>query len=212
MKNLENAKLLSKTEETNNRYGEKFKDELELQSIDLDYDTIHSEILENIIFDENDSGLSDFDNTEEEESKKKIFEITKIKTIIHNSVKSLFDQCQEDDQFKPLIQKEIERKEDDKKDIFKEDKSENNTYGLISNSENITQENTDDLSEDIKEKENNNKNSNEEKTTDVVLKKEIVNYKKYNIYTDPYSNYNNFTKKFKVKNKVKKRFRDFILF
>ena len=136
MKNLENAKLLSKTEETNNRYGEKFKDELELQSIDLDYDTIHSEILENIIFDENDSGLSDFDNTEEEESKKKIFEITKIKTIIHNSVKSLFDQCQEDDQFKPLIQKEIERKEDDKKDIFKEDKNENNTYGLISNSEN----------------------------------------------------------------------------
>ena len=209
MKNLENAKLLSKTEETNNRYGEKFKDELELQSIDLDYDTIHSEILENIIFDENDSGLSDFDTTEEEESKKKIFEITKIKTIIHNSVKSLFDQCQEDDQFKPLIiQKDIERKEDDKKNIFKEDKNENTTYGLISNSENKTQENTDDLSEDIKEKENNNKNGNEDNTTDVIFKKEIVNYKKYNIYTDPYSNYNNFTKKFKVKNKVKKRFRD----
>ena len=50
MKNLENAKLLCKTEETNNRNGEKFKDELALKSIDLDYDTIHSEILENIIY------------------------------------------------------------------------------------------------------------------------------------------------------------------
>ena len=214
MKNLENAKLLCKTEETNNRNGEKFKDELALKSIDLDYDTIHSEILENIIFDENDSGLSDFDTNEEEESKKKIFEITKIKTIIHNSVKTLFDQCQEDEQYKPLIQQEIKIEEDNKKDIIKEKIIENINSGLISNNENKTQENTDDFTEDSKEKEkensNNNKNITEDSSTDVIIKEEkkIVNYKKYDIYTDPFSNYNNFTKKFKVNNKVKKRFRD----
>ena len=202
MKNLENAKLLCEYENTNNREGEKFIDELELQTIDLDYDTIHSEILDNIIFDENDSGLSDFDTTEEEESKKKIFEISKIKTIIHKSVKSLFSECQEDDQFKPLIQNE---KELNKESMTKEKKNENSTDGLIINSENRTQGNTDDISEDLKEKDN----MNEDNSTDVVEKeKEIINYKKYNVYTDPYSNYNNFTKKYKIKSKPKKRFRD----
>jgi len=202
MKNLENAKLLCENENTNDREGEKFIDELELQTIDLDYDTIHSEILDNIIFDENDSGLSDFDITEEEESKKKIFEISKIKTIIHKSVKSLFSECQEDDQFKPLIQNENEI---NKESMNKEKESENSTDGLIINSENRTQENTDEISEDLKKKDN----MNEDNSNDVVeKKKEIINYKKYNVYTDPYSNYNNFTKKYKIKNKPKKRFRD----
>ena len=202
MKNLENAKLLCENENTNDREGEKFIDELELQTIDLDYDTIHSEILDNIIFDENDSGLSDFDITEEEESKKKIFEISKIKTIVHKSVKSLFSECQEDDQFKPLIQNENEI---NKESMNKEKESENSTDGLIINSENRTQENTDEISEDLKKKDN----MNEDNSNDVVeKKKEIINYKKYNVYTDPYSNYNNFTKKYKIKNKPKKRFRD----
>ena len=201
MKNLENAKLLCENENTNDREGEKFVDELELQTIDLDYDTIHSEILDNIIFDENDSGLSDFDTTEEEESKKKIFEISKIKTIIHKSVKSLFNECQEDDQFKPLMQN---KNEINKESLTKEKKSENST-GLIINSENRTQGNTDEISEDLKEKDI----MNEDNSTDVVEKeKEIINFKKYNVYTDPYSNYNNFTKKYKIKSKPKKRFRD----
>jgi len=196
MKNLENAKLLCENENTNDREGEKFIDELELQTIDLDYDTIHSEILDNIIFDENDSGLSDFDITEEEESKKKIFEISKIKTIIHKSVKSLFSECQEDAQFKPLIQNENEI---NKESMNKEKESENSTDGLIINSENRTQENTDEISEDLKKKDN----MNEDNSNDVVeKKKEIINYKKYNVYTDPYSNYNNFTKKYKIKNKI----------
>ena len=156
MKNLENAKLLCENENTNDREGEKFIDELELQTIDLDYDTIHSEILDNIIFDENDSGLSDFDITEEEESKKKIFEISKIKTIIHKSVKSLFSECQEDDQFKPLIQNENEI---NKESMNKEKESENSTDGLIINSENRTQENTDEISEDLKKKDNMNEDN-----------------------------------------------------
>ena len=80
MRNLEDAKYLSKTESEND--NSKLTDEIYLQnndidyetlnteisdlhSIDLDYETIHSEILENIILDENDSGVSDFDGDEE---------------------------------------------------------------------------------------------------------------------------------------------------
>ena len=90
MRNLEDAKWLSKEEITNNREDEKYKDEIALQTIDLDYDTIHSEILENIILDENDSAISDFDTKEEDNPKKKTFQITKIKTLIHKNVKLLF--------------------------------------------------------------------------------------------------------------------------
>ena len=202
MKNLENAKGLCKYENTNEKQSEKYPDELELQTIDLDYDTIHSEILDNIIFDENDSGLSDFDSTEEENEKKKIFNINKIKIIIHKSVKSLFTECQEDDQFKPLIQqeKDILNEENISKENLSENKStRDNTYNEIK-----TQENTNDISEDINENKINNNNSN-----DMIIEKEkIINFKKYNFYTDPYSNYNNFTKKYKVKNNTKKRFRD----
>ena len=107
LKNLENAKNLCQKEEAINIDGEKLNEELELKSIDLDYETIHSEILENIIFDENDSGLSDLDTFEaEEDQQKKIFEITKIKTIVHESVKSLFTESQESEQFKPLFYQE----------------------------------------------------------------------------------------------------------
>ena len=81
LKNLEDAKYLSKTERGENG-NIKISDEIYLEnndidyetlnteisalhSIDLDYETIHSEILENIILDENDSGISDFDDKEE---------------------------------------------------------------------------------------------------------------------------------------------------
>ena len=203
MKNLENAKCLCKYENINERQIEKYPDELELQTIDLDYDTIHSEILDNIIFDENDSGLSDFEYTEEENYEQKIFNINKIKTIIHKSVKSLFTECQEDEQFKPLISQEKE--EFLKENISKGKLLENKNIVEINNNEINTQETTNDISQDIKENKINKNNSN-----DMVIEKQkkIINYKKYNFFTDPNSNYNNFSKKYKVKNNVKKRFRD----
>ena len=172
----------------------------------MDYDTIHSEILDNIIFDENDSGLSDFD-TEEENQEKKIFEINKIKTIIHKSVKTLFTEAQEDDIYKPLIQQEKYILTN--KNIEKED--DNEKENKLNNNEIKTQENTDDYyTEDIKEKEKEKETKNIENNSNekIEKEKEIVNYKKYNFFTDPYSNYNNFTKKFKVKINAKKRFRD----
>ena len=52
MKSLEDAEVLSKSENSENLNSmnrEKFYDELELEKIDLDYNSIHSEILENII-------------------------------------------------------------------------------------------------------------------------------------------------------------------
>ena len=210
MRNLEDAKWLSKEEITNNREDEKYKDEIALQTIDLDYDTIHSEILENIILDENDSAISDFDTKEEENPKKKTFQITKIKTLIHKNVKLLFANYQEDDQYNPLIQ--LESKKIKKEIINEENEKENGANVLSTNNEIKTQENTDDFNEDIKEnniikneKENIDNNSN-----DIATEKqeEIVNYKKYNFFTDPYSNYNNFTNKYKIKNTTKKRFRD----
>jgi hypothetical protein len=205
MKNLEHAKWLSKNEMTNDNIREKFSDELMLQSIDLDYDTIHSEILENIIFDEDDSGLSDFGSNEEEKnSKKEIFNITKIKTLIHKNVKSLFSKGQEDEQYNPLIQ--LEKEMINKESIFKEKEIENNEN--IANNDIKTEENTEEF---IKCKNDFNSNENiENNSTEVVFEKEkeIVNYKKYNFFTDPYSNYNNFTKKYKVKINQKKRFRD----
>ena len=133
MRNLEDAKWLSKEEITNNREDEKYKDEIALQTIDLDYDTIHSEILENIILDENDSAISDFDTKEEENPKKKTFEITKIKTLIHKNVKLLFANYQEDDQYNPLIQ--LESKKIKKEIINEENEKENGANVLSTNNE-----------------------------------------------------------------------------
>ena len=142
LNNLENAKCLCQKENTNNNEREKFEDELELQTIDLDYDTIHTEILDNILFDENDSGLSDFDANggECDNPKKKVFEINKIKKIIHSSVQSLFTECQNDEQFKPLI---VQEKQINKENIQDKNKTiENNNIDLSNNNENKTKENT----------------------------------------------------------------------
>ena len=201
--NLENAKNLSEYEKKNERKREKFSDELDLQTIDLDYETIHSEILENIILDENDSGISDFDSSDEEEKEKnqekKIFEINKIKTIVRKSVKSLFIESQDNIKFKPLIHQESYILKEDKN--FGEKKEEKRGNEIINNNnEIITNENTNDFTEDIKTKEINENSSQE--------KEKIKNFKKYNIITDPNSNYNNFTKNYKIKNIPKKRYRD----
>ena len=203
MKYLENAKILCEIDRTNDGQREKYEDELELQTIDLDYETIHSEILENIIVDQNDSGVSDFDTNDEDNNKnpkEKIFEINKIKKIIHKSVESFFSQYQEGECFKPLVQqenilnKEIINKKNDKNSKILSINDE------IKNKENIEENTTDIINE--------NKTSNN--TNDIIIEKEkeIINYKKYNYFNDPYSNFNNFTKNFKIKNNIKKRFRD----
>ena len=203
LKNLENAKNLCEKEEAIDIDGEKLNEELELKSIDLDYETIHSEILENIIFDENDSGLSDLDTIEiGEDQQKKIFEITKIKTIVHQSVKSLFAESQEIEQFKPLLYQEKENKNEK---IITKEKIKEKDYENNNNKETINK-----ITEIIKKEIKDNENTSEDRTTDVISekKKDIINFKKFNILTDPYSNYNSFTKKYTIEKKAKKRFRD----
>ena len=190
LKNLENAKNLCGSENINNKGRKQFKDELELEKIGLDYDTIHSEILENIIFDENDSGISDFETKEKKNSQKKIFEINKIKKIINKSVRTLFEENNEYEEFKPLIQQQKEIK---------------NEFVNIekTNEQNIEKDSVEiEVNNEIKTKENT------EGFIEIKKENEIKNYKKYNILTDPYSNYNNFTKKFVIKENKKKRFRD----
>ena len=190
LKNLENAKNLCGSENINNKGRKQFKDELELEKIGLDYDTIHSEILENIIFDENDSGISDFETKEKKNSQKKIFEINKIKKIINKSVRTLFEENNKYEEFKPLIQQEKEIKNE---------------------CVNIEKTNEQNIEKDSVEIEVNNEIKTKENTEGFIeIKKEneIKNYKKYNILTDPYSNYNNFTKKFVIKENKKKRLRD----
>ncbi len=190
LKNLENAKNLCGSENINNKGRKQFKDELELEKIGLDYDTIHSEILENIIFDENDSGISDFETKEKKNSQKKIFEINKIKKIINKSVRTLFEENNKYEEFKPLIQQEKEIK---------------NEFVNIekTNEQNIEKDSVEiEVNNEIKIKENT------EGFIEIKKENEIKNYKKYNILTDPYSNYNNFTKKFVIKENKKKRFRD----
>ena len=207
LNNLENAKCLCQNENINDNGREKFEDELELQTIDLDYDTIHSEILDNIYFDENDSGLSDFDAKGEcDNHKKKVFEINKIKKIIHNSVQNLFTECQNDEQYKPLI---VQEKQINKDNIiqYKNNTIENNIE-LSNNNESKTQENTVNYIEIKNETDNQNENNSFEENFDKEKGKKIMCYKKYDISNDPNSNYNNFTKKYIVENNAKKRFRD----
>ena len=214
LNNLENAKILCENENINNKEREKFEDELELQNIDLDFNTIHSEILENIIFDENDSGLSDFDTIVADEiPKKKIFEINKIKKIIHKSVESLFSECQNDEQYKPLIQQE---KKINKENIIQEngERGENIEKDKIeisnnNENENKTQDYTNNTVEYIEIKNENEKQNKNENNSIDKKEKNIISYKKYNYLNDPNSNYNNFTKKYIVEISSKKRFRDF---
>ena len=225
LKNLENAKFLSKDEScteidlpTNDIDDETLNLEISgLKEADLDYETIHAEILENIIFDENDSGLSDFTCNEDDEENKqdKIFDIVKIKNIIHKSVEILFKEEQEKDEFNPLFEQEKEIK---KKMEEKNNKSESININIYTNTntelKTQTQDNTIKTSEDFNELKNNNvkydkEDSNFNFMDDISTKNdEIVNYKKYNFYTDPNSNYNNFTKKYEIKTVPKKRFRD----
>ena len=198
--NLKEAKFLCEKEKTNDTEREKYDDELELQSIDLDYETIHSEILKNIELNGNDSGLSDCDENGNEDNQKKVFEINKIKNIIHKSIKSLFAESQNNELFNPLSQ--ILKKVNKNKKV--------NSEVPTCNNEIQTHENTDELSGGIIEKEN----MTESNSTLIIAEKEkekdeeIVNYKKYNYFNDPDSNYNNFTRKYVVKNNPKKRFRD----
>lgn len=214
LKNFEDAKFLSKSENGENerfklsdesflQTNEIDKDNLnselsDLKSIDLDYETIHSEILENIIFDENDSGLSDFEDKKvepEEELEQKIrknvpiFDIIKIKNIIHKSVTSLFEKEQENDEFKPLAQQEKEIQ--DKLEVkIKDNKAEDFT--------NDTEIKTQDITEDVKEKSKGDFDNFDTKKKDEVIKEnQIVNFRRYNYLTDPNSNYNNFTKNMK---------------
>ena len=199
---MEEAKFLCEKEIIKVSEREKTDDELELQSIDLDYETIHSEILKNIVLNEDDSGLSDFDEKRNEENQKKVFEINKIKSIIHKSIKSLFTESQNDELFNPLsqIQKKVNKN--------KKDNNEVNSYI----NEMQTHENTDEFPGGVIEKENMSENNSTliiaEKEKEKDKDKEIVNYKKYNYFNDPHSNYNNFTRKYIVKSNPKKRFRD----
>ena len=228
LKNFEDAKFLSESEkgeddriklsdekflETNDIDYENTQKEIrELQKVDLDYETIHSEILENIIFEENESGLSDFDEKEEQAEddgkndrrKEQIFDIVKIKNIIHKSVESLFEEEQENDEFKPLLkqEKEIAKNSEDKL-------KENRCESITNNTEMKTQDFTVDIKDNLKEECFNKINTIDMKTKNEENKEdEIINYRRYNYLTDPNSNYNNFTKKYEIKTNPKKRFRD----
>ena len=228
LKNFEDAKFLSESEkgeddriklsdekflETNDIDYENTQKEIrELQKVDLDYETIHSEILENIIFEENESGLSDFDEKEEQAEddgkndrrKEQIFDIVKIKNIIHKSVESLFEEEQENDEFKPLLkqEKEIARNSEDKL-------KENRCESITNNTEMKTQDFTVDIKDNLKEECFNKINTIDMKTKNEENKEdEIINYRRYNYLTDPNSNYNNFSKKYEIKTNPKKRFRD----
>ena len=201
MKTLEIAKELSTSETPKNFYDSK------LQSCDLDYETIHSELLENLIIDENDSGISDFEGSDSENDfendREKYFQTTKIKTIIQKSVKNFFDECQEDDQFKPLLQQQNNINENNKEKINEPEQN-----NLISTSiEMVTEEKNNEISVEnkskVEEKEKiNNCDENFEK------EKEIVNYKKYNFYNDPFSNYNMYTKNYQFEKNSQKRLKD----
>ena len=226
IKNLEEAKFLSENEnskfeqiklsdeflQTNDIDYENIKNEInELERLNLDYETIHSEILENIIFDENESGLSDFDEkeTELEEDQKankrqssQIFDIIKIKNIVQKSVASFFEKEQEKEEFLPLFEQEKEIK----KNLERETKENKSEY-LSNNTELKTQDNTEYIKDNLKEDCNNNEKMKVEEMKE-MKEDNIINFRRYNYWTDPNSNYNNFTKKYEIKNNPKKRFRD----
>lgn len=225
LKNLENAKSLSKNENSENEF-KNLSDEIflkandidtetldselsNLKSNDLDYEIIHQEILENIIFDENDSGLSDFTDKEDDaKEENKYFDIVKIKNIINKSVASLFEEEQQKDEFRPLLFQEKNIKKNNE-EISKENKNEyiSNNTELKTQDDTVkyVEENNNTLKENTINKEDNIK----EKEKEINKDEEIINFRKYNNYlVDPYSNFNNFTKKYEIKTNPKKRFRD----
>ena len=206
MKSLEEAEMLCKNENNSNNLGrEKFDDELMLEKYDLDYNTIHSEILENIIVNENDSGISDLEISKEEKNRNEIFQIQKMKKIIQKSIKSIFVENNENESL--IKSKETEIKQEKINNIINNRKSENqiNSNDIINPKEKIEN--------NIKEEKKNNfisngivqKSFNEEI---VQREEEIINYKKYNKNNDPNSNYNNLTNKYEINNENKKRYRD----
>lgn len=206
MKSLEEAEMLCKNENSSNNLGrEKFDDELMLEKYDLDYNTIHSEILENIIVNENDSGISDLEISKEEKNKKEIFQIQKMKKIIQKSIKSIFVENNENESL--IKGKETEIKQEKINNIINNRKCEKqiNSNDIINPKEKIEN--------NIKEENKNNfisngivqKSFNEEI---VQREEEIINYKKYNKNNDPNSIYNNLTNKYEINNENKKRYRD----
>lgn len=217
---LENAKDLS-LEEKNE--GNKYEEETELSCIDLDYETLHTEILDNIIITENDSGISDMEENlykdPSEKDKQKYFESTKIKRIVQRSIKSLFSECQEEEQYKPLLEQQ-----NLKESLFKSEKNDlRNNYDnkkidtIISTSpltiEEVKQE--DKKIGDIKNSKEESINdcniiNNNESNENIVEKEEneLISFKKYDYFSDPYSNFNNFTKKFKIVKNTQKRLKD----
>lgn len=206
MKSLEEAEMLCKNENNSNNLGrEKFDDELMLEKYDLDYNTIHSEILENIIVNENDSGISDLEINKEEKNRNEIFQIQKMKKIIQKSIKSIFVENNENESL--IKSKETEIKQEKINNIINNRKYENeiNSNDIINPKEKIEN--------NIKEENKNNFISNEivQKSLNeeiVQIEEEIINYKKYNKNNDPNSNYNNLTNKYEINNENKKRYRD----
>ena len=201
MKSLEEAEKLCKNENinTNNLGREKFDDELMLEKYDLDFNTIHSEILENIIVNENDSGISDLEISKEEKNKNEIFQIQKMKKIIQKSIKSIFVENNENNSL--TNSKETELKQEKIENVINNKKCENeiNSNDIIKPKEKIENKNNFMINEIVQ------KSFNEE----IVQKEEeIINYKKYNKRNDPNSNYNNLTNKYEIKNENKKRYRD----
>ena len=201
MKSLEEAEKLCKNENiiTNNLGREKFDDELMLEKYDLDFNTIHSEILENIIVNENDSGISDLEINKEEKNKNEIFQIQKMKKIIQKSIKSIFVENNENNSL--INSKETELKQEKIENVINNKKCENeiNSNDIIKPKEKIENKNNFMINEIVQ------KSFNEE----IVQKEEeIINYKKYNKRNDPNSNYNNLTNKYEIKNENKKRYRD----
>lgn len=214
MKSLEEAEMLSKNENnSNNLVREKFVDEIMLEKYDLDFNTIHSEILENIIVNENDSGISDLEISKEKKNKKEIFQIQKMKKIIQKSIKSMFVENNENES---LLYEKCQKNGNNKETILNKEKIDNiisskkfkneiNSNEIIKQKEKIESN----FKEEIKY--NSIKNDNIQKSfNEEIVKKEeeIINYKKYNKINDPNSNYNNLTNKYEIKNENKKRYRN----
>ena len=205
MKTLENAKELSTHETPKNYY------DYILQSYDLDYETIHSEFLDNLVIGENDSDISDFveDDSENysEKDGSKYYKATKIKNINQKCVRNFFDELQEDDIYKPLLQIKVMNENKKEKNIKKNVVEKNN---LTSARKKMTIEENNEMPNDKKNKINNyEKEIIKYNVKTLGKEKKLINYKKYNYFNDPLSNYNIFTTKYELRKFYQKRFKDF---